>query len=96
MAHTLILKDSQVLFTEDWQKKTNSPSITTGNELKGEEIAEFSAKLDVRALYDYCRAVMDSTNELLKASSSLLTEPVSMIRSLSSSVNFLFRSLYCR
>ncbi|MBR4782173.1 MAG: DUF3795 domain-containing protein [Lachnospiraceae bacterium] len=66
VAHTLILKDSQVLFTEDWQKRINSPSITTGNELKGEEIAEFSAKLDVRALYDYCRAVMDSTNELLK------------------------------
>ena len=64
--HTLILKDSQVLFTEKWQRRINSPIITTGNELKGEEIAEFSAKLDVRALYEYCRAVMDSTNELLR------------------------------
>ena len=66
VAHTLILQDTQVLFTEDWLQRVNSPIITTGNELKGEGIAEFSAKLDVRALYDYCRAVMDSTNELLK------------------------------
>ena len=55
VAHTLILQDTQVLFTEDWLQRVNSPIITTGNELKGEEIAEFSAKLDVRALYDYCR-----------------------------------------
>ena len=66
VAHTLISMDSQVLFTEDWLRRINSPIITTGNELAGEGIAEFSAKLDVSALYDYCRAVMDSTNELLK------------------------------
>ena len=66
VAHTLISGDSQVLFTNDWLRKINSPIITTGNELKGEEIADFSAKLDVEALYDYCRAVMDSTNEMLK------------------------------
>ena len=40
--------------------------ITTGNELAGDEIAEFSKKLDVKALFDYCKAVMDSTNELLR------------------------------
>ena len=66
VAHTLICQDSQVLFAEDWTRRINSPIITTGNELKGEEIAEFSEKLDVRALYDYCRAVMDSTNQLLQ------------------------------
>ncbi len=66
VAHTLIRQDTQVLFTEDWLSKINSPIITTGNELKGEEIAEFSAKLDVKALYAYCRAVMDSTNKLLR------------------------------
>ena len=42
VAHTLIMNDSQVLFAEDWQKRIGSPIITTGNELKGEEIAEFS------------------------------------------------------
>ena len=64
-AHTIIKGDEQVLFEGDWQKKTGSPIITTGNELVGEEIAEFSKKLDVKALFDYCKAVMDSTNELL-------------------------------
>lgn len=66
VAHTLILNDSQVLFSGDWPCRINSPIITTGNELKGEAIEDFSKKLDIRALYDYCRAVMDSTNELLK------------------------------
>ena len=31
-----------------------------------EQIAEFSKKLDVEAVYEYARAVMNSTNELLK------------------------------
>ena len=66
VAHTLIKGDEQVLFTGGWQKKTGSPLITTGNELSGDEIAEFSKKLDVKALFDYCKAVMDSTNELLR------------------------------
>ena len=66
VAHTLIKGDEQVLFTGGWQKKTGSPLITTGNELSGDEIAEFSKKLDVKALFDYCKAVTDSTNELLR------------------------------
>ena len=65
VAHTLINGDEQVLCAGDRQKKTGSPIITTGNELVGEEIAEFSKKLDVKALSEYCKAVMDSTNELL-------------------------------
>ena len=65
VAHTLIGGDEQVLFSGEWQKKTGSPIITTGNELKGEEIAEFSKKLDVNAVFLYCKAVMDSTNSLL-------------------------------
>ena len=65
VAHTLIGGDEQVLFSGEWQKKTGSPIITTGNELKGEEIAEFSKKLDVNAVFLYCNAVMDSTNSLL-------------------------------
>ncbi len=66
VAHTLILKDNQILFTDDWQKKTKSPIITTGNELDGEAMIDFSKKLDVKATYDYCKTVMDSTNEMLK------------------------------
>ena len=67
VAHTLIKQDEQVLFSGDWIKKTKSPIITTGNELHGEEIAEFSKKLDVKALCEYCKAVMKSTNDLLKS-----------------------------
>ena len=66
VAHTLINKDSQVLFTDGWLERTKSPVITTGNELKGSEIAEFSKSLDVKAVYGYCMAVMNSTNEILK------------------------------
>ena len=67
VAHTLIKQDEQVLFGGNWIKKTKSPIITTGNELHGEEIAEFSKKLDVKALCEYCKAVMKSTNDLLKS-----------------------------
>ena len=67
VAHTLISCDEQVLFEGDWQKRTGSSIVTTGNELKGEEIAEFSKKLDVKAVFEYCRSVMDSTNELLRS-----------------------------
>ena len=66
VAHTLIRHDSQVLFADGWLEKTNSPIITTGNELQGEEIAVFSKCLDVKAVYEYCQAVMNATNELLK------------------------------
>ena len=66
VVHTLILKDSQILFENSWLAQTNSPIITTGNELDGEAMIEFSKKLKVKALYEYCKNVMDSTNELLK------------------------------
>ena len=66
VAHTLICGDEQVLFAGEWQKKTGSPIITTGNELVGEEIAEFSKKLNVKPLFEYCKAVMDSSNEMLR------------------------------
>ena len=66
VAHTLIVNDEQILFTERWLEKTKSPIITTGNELKGEEIAEFSKQLDVKAVYGYCKAVKESTDEILK------------------------------
>ena len=66
VAHTLIGQDSQVIFADGWLEKTNSPIITTGNELQGTEIAAFSEKLDVKAVYEYCRAVMNSTNRMLR------------------------------
>lgn len=66
VAHTLIQQDSQVLFKDEWLARTNSPIITTGNELKGPEIAAFSKKLKVKGVYEYCIAVMDETTQILR------------------------------
>ncbi|MBO4697370.1 MAG: phage head-tail adapter protein [Lachnospiraceae bacterium] len=66
VAHTVILRDSQVLFTDGRLEKTGSSIITTGNELKGEAIAGFSKQLDIKAVYEYCAAVKNSTDEMLK------------------------------
>lgn len=65
-AHSLILRDEQIFFRGDYQKKTGAPIITTGNELFREQIAEFSQQLDLDALYEYIRDVKRSTDALLK------------------------------
>ena len=64
--HTLILNDTQVLERGEWQKKIGAEIITTGNELSGQQIAEFSKTLDVKVLYEYAKAVKESTDEYLK------------------------------
>ena len=65
-AHEMIAQDEQVLFAGAFREAIRSPIITTGNELSGEEIAAFSAELDIRALYRYAREVMQSTDRMLK------------------------------
>ena len=67
VAHEMIAEDQQVLFHLDFQMAIRSPIITTGNELAGEEIVDFSKQLDVRALYRYAREVMESTNGILSS-----------------------------
>ena len=44
--HTLILNNSQVLEKGEWQKKIGAEIITTGNELSGQQISDFSKTLD--------------------------------------------------
>ena len=66
VTHELILKNKQILFDGEWLERTGSVIITTGNELAGDTLIEFSKKLDIKATYDYCKTVMDSTNEMLK------------------------------
>ena len=65
VCHTLILHDKQI-FENGWQERIKSPIITTGNELDGAAMTEFSKVLDISLLYEYCKTVMDSTNEFLK------------------------------
>lgn len=66
VAHTLIAGDEQVFFQGDYQRKINSPIITTGNELTGEEIINFSQELCVDELYAYIEAVDAASTEILE------------------------------
>ena len=66
VAHTLIAGDEQVFFRGDYQRKINSSIMTTGNELTGEEIVNFSQELCVDALYAYMEAVDDATTKILE------------------------------
>ena len=66
VAHTLVQGDSQVFFSGGYQARIHSPIITTGNELTGHEIADFSARLDIPALYTYISEVKESTETILR------------------------------
>ena len=66
VAHTLIAGDEQVFFQGDYQRKINSPIITTGNELTGEEIIRFSQELSIDELYAYIKAVDAATTAILE------------------------------
>ena len=66
VAHEMIAEDQQVLFSRGFQDSIHSPLITTGNELSGNEIIDFSRQLNIRVLYRYAREVMQSTDQILK------------------------------
>ncbi len=66
VAHEMIAGDGQILFEKGFLEAVRSPIITTGNELAGDEIAEFSKKLDIPQLHRYAREVMISTDEILR------------------------------
>ena len=66
VAHTLINDDEQILFASDYMERIKAPLITTGNELVGKEIAEFSAQLVLDELYNYAIEVVTSTKAMLE------------------------------
>ena len=66
VAHTLINGDEQIFFQGGYQQRMNSPIITTGNELKKQQIADFSAQLNLDELYAYLSDVKESTEILLR------------------------------
>ena len=53
VAHTLISENEQMFFSGNYQKRINSPIITTGNELVKEQIADFSKRINLKELYLY-------------------------------------------
>lgn len=65
VAHSLIADDEQIFFKGDYQKRINSPIITTANELVKDEIKEFSKKLSIEELYNYLTEVDISTTQIL-------------------------------
>jgi len=65
VAHELIANDEQVLFKNNYLKKINSPIITTGNELSGDEIRLFSESLNIDWLYRYAEEVLVTSNQTL-------------------------------
>lgn len=64
--NTLINGDTQIFFKNDYKVKLNSPIITTGNELKKEEIAEFSKQLNISELFNYAKEVYEQSNNCIK------------------------------
>ena len=66
VAHTLINCDEQVFFSGNYRERINSPIITTGNELVGNEISDFSKQLDLNELYSYIFEVKESTEAILR------------------------------
>jgi hypothetical protein len=62
---TLIKKQEQIFFVNDYKKRMRSTIVTTGNELQKQEIADFSSKLDIDEMYNYILDVNGSTTQLL-------------------------------
>ena len=65
VAHEMIAEDRQILFSRDYCGSIHSPIITTGNELSGDEIMEFSRRLNIKQLYQYAQEVAESTDQIL-------------------------------
>lgn len=66
VANSLIKKDTEIFFQNDYYSRMKSSIITTGNELVKEEIVNFSSKLDLNELYEYIHDVDISTTKLLQ------------------------------
>jgi nitrogen regulatory protein PII len=65
-AHTLINRSGQILFSDNYVEAVASPIVTTGNELVKQQIADFSAALNLDGLYRYIHAVKNSTDNILR------------------------------
>lgn len=65
VAHTLISENEQVFFSGNYQKRINSPIITTGNELIKSQIVDFSKQLNLEELYSYIFDVKNSSEKII-------------------------------
>lgn len=67
VTHSLIADTEQIFFESNYQKRTNSPIITTGNELIKQQIGDFSKQICIDELYRYIIDVDKCTTEILKS-----------------------------
>lgn len=67
VAHTLISENEQVFFSGNYQKRINSPIITTGNELIKSQIVNFSKQLNLEELYSYIFDVKKSSEKIINS-----------------------------
>ena len=65
VVHSLIAKDEQIFFSQNWKDRIHAPIITTGNELEKEEIRVFSEQLNISELYHYMEEVYQNTNQMI-------------------------------
>ncbi len=63
--NTLIKNKQQIFIRDNYQSKTNSAIMTTGNELVNESISVFSKTLIIEELWDYAKNVFKESNEWL-------------------------------
>lgn len=64
-SNTLICGKEQIFFKNEYDKSINSPIITTGNEIRREDLVEFSAELDIKQLENYTLDVIKNTNNII-------------------------------
>jgi len=64
-ANILIAGKEQLFFAQNFDKRLNSPIITTGNEIARDGLVEFSKALDMKQLAEYVATVMTNTNEII-------------------------------
>lgn len=64
VVHDLILQNDEIFWA--YRKSIGASIVTTGNELVGQQIVNFSKRLDINALYIYALAVKSSTDEWLR------------------------------
>lgn len=66
VTHSLIQKNEQVFYMNNYHKRMNAKIETTGNELKGIQISEFTQDLDINELYNYIHDVKTHTDSYLE------------------------------
>lgn len=65
-SNTLVSGKNQIFFEDNYDKKLNSPIVTTGNELCRDELVRFSSMLALKELQNYSSTVFLNTNLIIK------------------------------